>query len=185
MGKKEILNIVDENDNIIGQEQRERVHKSGLLHREIHVWVYNDKGEVLLQKRAMDKDTFPGLFDASVGGHVDLNQTYEEAATRELEEEIGVKADIKDLSYLIKMRDKDYDQSTGMTNNRFWVVYAYKYNENKDNLRLEKGKAISLEFWPINRIMNASAEDREKFIPFLLGDKYSIIFQEIKNLIKQ
>jgi isopentenyl-diphosphate delta-isomerase type 1 len=185
MSKKETLNIVDENDNIIGKEQRERVHKSGLLHREIHVWVYNNKGEVLLQKRSMSKDTFPGLLDASVGGHVDLGENYNDAGVKELEEETGIKADKKDLIYLIKIRGKIYDEVTGMTNNTFRVSYAYKYNGDLQSLRLEEGKAISLEFWSIDRVLNPSLEDRQKFISYLLGEEYAIVFKKIKELIKQ
>jgi isopentenyldiphosphate isomerase len=69
---QEKLDIVDEDDNIIGQDTRENVHRKGLLHREIHVIIYNDENEILLQKRSMNKDTYPSLLDISVGGHVDL-----------------------------------------------------------------------------------------------------------------
>ena len=65
---KEKLNIIDENDNIVGEDSRENIHKKGLLHREIWVWIYNDKLEILFQRRAPDKDTFPNKLDASVGG---------------------------------------------------------------------------------------------------------------------
>ena len=66
------LNIIDENGNITGEETRENIHKQGLLHREIHVWFYTPKGEILFQHRAKDKDTYPDLLDATVGGHVEI-----------------------------------------------------------------------------------------------------------------
>ncbi len=65
---QEKLNIVDENDNIIGEDTRKNIHKNGLLHREIWVWIYNKNLDVLFQKRSSNKDTFPNKLDASVLG---------------------------------------------------------------------------------------------------------------------
>ena len=95
------LNIIDENGNITGEETRENIHKQGLLHREIHVWFYTPKGEILFQHRAKDKDTYPDLLDATVGGHVEIGADYESAALQELEEETGISA-TKIISHLFK-----------------------------------------------------------------------------------
>ena len=61
-----------------------------LLHREVRVWVYNKKAEILFQKRSITKDAYPGLLDASVDGPVGLNDNYNKAAIRELKEETGI-----------------------------------------------------------------------------------------------
>ena len=82
----EQINIVDENDRIIGQDSRTNIHKKGLRHREIWVWLYNDKSELLFQLRSKNAETCPGLLDATAGGHVDLNNDYEQAAVREVKE---------------------------------------------------------------------------------------------------
>jgi len=68
MSQERRLNIVDEEGNIVGEETRENIHKNGLLHREIHVWLYTPNREIIFQHRAKDKDTYPDLLDASVGG---------------------------------------------------------------------------------------------------------------------
>lgn len=183
MTKLQKLNIIDENDNIIGEDSRENIHKKGLLHREIHVWIYNKKAEILFQKRSMAKDTCPGLLDASVGGHVELNDNYSEAAIRELEEETDIKADKNDLTYITKIRKKTYDKITGMTNNVIRVVYAYEH-DNKQEIKLEKNKADSLEFWSLEKIFNVFEEDRKKFIPTMLSKEYINIYKKIQELIK-
>src|SRR3990172_2229916 len=95
------LNIIDEAENIIGIETRENIHKQGLLHREIHVWFYTPKGEIIFQHREKDKDTYPDLLDATVGGHVEIGADYESTALQELEEETGVKA-VKDNLVVIQ-----------------------------------------------------------------------------------
>ena len=72
----EYLNIVDDNDNIIGQKTREEIHQQGLLHQEIHVYFITPNKEIIFQHRAEDKDTYPDLLSATVGGHVDIGDTY-------------------------------------------------------------------------------------------------------------
>ncbi len=91
--QQEMFVVVDENDTIL--EYRSRYdchHDKTLIHRTIGVLIYNDKGQILLQKRSMTKDLDPGKWGISVGGHVTKGQTYEEAAAREMEEELGIHA---------------------------------------------------------------------------------------------
>lgn len=88
---KEMLEVVDENDNVIGFETRAKIHREGLLHREIHVWFLTPEGEIVFQHRAKDKDTYPDKLDATVGGHVESNMSYEDTAIKECKEETGNK----------------------------------------------------------------------------------------------
>ena len=94
------LEVVDKNDKIIGKYSREKIHKNGLLHREIHVWVFNINNDILFQKRADGKDTYPGLWDVAAGGHVEIGDDYETTAIKELEEETGLKVDKKDYYFI-------------------------------------------------------------------------------------
>ena len=86
----EIFDVVDDRDQVVGQEKRGEVHRLGLKHRAVHVLVFNQRGEVFLQKRSMQKDTFPGAWDSSASGHLDTGEEYDACATRELREEIGL-----------------------------------------------------------------------------------------------
>jgi len=89
--KTELFDIVDENDNVIGQAPRSRCHGDpSLVHRVAHVLVFNGRGELLLQKRSQTKDVQPGRWDTSVGGHLDPGENYLMAAYREMEEELGI-----------------------------------------------------------------------------------------------
>lgn len=87
---EDIFDVVNERDEVIGQAPRREVHARGLLHRAVHVLVYNARGEVFLQKRSMKKDRQPGVWDSSSSGHVDAGETYDISAVRELGEEIGL-----------------------------------------------------------------------------------------------
>ena len=89
----EVFDVVDEDDRVIGQKTRGEVHADGDMHRAVHVFVIGKKGQLLLQKRSILKDVHPGTWDSSVAGHVDAGETYEQAAVRELEEEMGIVVD--------------------------------------------------------------------------------------------
>src|SRR5437667_5491731 len=87
---EEIFDVVNGRDEVIGQECRREVHRLGLQHRAVHVLLFNQRGEVFLQKRSMTKDTFPGAWDSSASGHLDRGETYDACALRELREELGL-----------------------------------------------------------------------------------------------
>jgi len=87
----EIFDVVDAANRVTGQATRAEVHGRGLLHRAVHVLVFNRKGEVFLQRRSRFKDVHPGLWDTSAAGHLDAGEDYPEAAVRELAEELGIR----------------------------------------------------------------------------------------------
>jgi len=93
----EWLDIVDENDCVIGCDTRERVHKDGHLHRSSHMVLFNTQGHVFVQRRSMSKDTNAGLWDTSAAGHVDSGETYIDCAVRELHEELGIRVGSSEL----------------------------------------------------------------------------------------
>jgi isopentenyldiphosphate isomerase len=87
---EEIFDVVNERDEVIGSKPRSEVHRLGLMHRAVHILVFNARGEVFLQKRSMSKDRQPGLWDSSASGHVDSGETYDTCAVRELREELSL-----------------------------------------------------------------------------------------------
>lgn len=91
---EDIFDIVNERDEVIDRKPRSEVHARGLLHRAVHVLVFNSQGEIFLQKRSMKKDRQPGVWDSSCSGHVDAGEDYDQTAVRELGEEIGLKLSV-------------------------------------------------------------------------------------------
>lgn len=181
--EEEILNIVNENDEIIGVDTRNNIHENGLLHREIHVWLFNEKKELLFQKRSIDKDTYPGLLDISVAGHVCINEDHKISAIRELFEETGIKASFNDVVFLFKVRRNIKDILTNKINNTIQYIYIYnKYLSNLDNLIIEKGNIEKFEFWHIDQLLNFDNNQDNVFAP-IFDDIYITILQKLKKLI--
>lgn len=90
-GPVEFFTLVDEQGTPIGCATRAACHRNpALLHRVVHVLVRDAAGRLYLQKRARHKDIQPGKWDTSVGGHVQPGETTEQAARREMGEELGI-----------------------------------------------------------------------------------------------
>ena len=90
----ELLDVVDSEDRVLGQATRGEVHAKGFLHRSVHILVFNSKGDLFLQKRAMTKDENPGYWDSSASGHVNAGEDYLTCAHRELLEELGISGEL-------------------------------------------------------------------------------------------
>ena len=94
----EMFDLVDEQNVVIGRERRAVVHAEGMRHRAVHVFALNKRGDLFVQKRSILKDACPGLWDSSAAGHLDLGESYADCAVRELEEELGVVAEVEKLA---------------------------------------------------------------------------------------
>jgi len=178
-----ILNLVDEKGNILGEATRQEIHEKGLLHMEVHVWFYTPEGDLIFQHRAKDKDTFPDLLDATVGGHVELGDTYEESAIKETEEEAGVIIKSEELTFIQTTITNNQDKVTGLTNHARRNVYAYCFRGDINDLKIEDGKGLGFELLPIDKLLNSTDEIRVKIIPSILNEKGLEIIRKIKELI--
>ncbi len=90
MPDEELLDVCDDEDRVVGTMTRAEIHRRQLRHRAVHIWVFRPDGRILVQLRAATKDEFPLAYTSSASGHVDAGESYDEAATRELQEELGL-----------------------------------------------------------------------------------------------
>ena len=103
----EMFDVVDADNVVTGQKSRGEIHALDLLHRAVHVFVFNALGELYLQKRSVLKDCAAGLWGSSASGHIDAGESYQDAAKREMLEELGVDAQLE------KILDIDACKETG------------------------------------------------------------------------
>lgn len=178
------LEIINENDEVVGLESRKIIHQKGLLHREINVWFMTPNREIVFQHRAKDKDTYPDKLDATVGGHVEPGMSYEETAIKEGEEETGIKMDSAKLKLIRKIHKESVDEATGLRNNSFAFQYAYLFEGDVRQLRVEEGKAVGFELWKIDSLSALSIQDQDKFIPMSLSKNFLDLFEEGQKILR-
>jgi 8-oxo-dGTP pyrophosphatase MutT (NUDIX family) len=104
---EEWVDIVDDGDNVIATVTRTEMRARRLQHRSVGIAVVSTDGRLLIHRRSESKDIWPGWWDIAAGGVVASGESYEEAARRELAEELGV--DASDLEFLGQRHYVDAD----------------------------------------------------------------------------
>lgn len=170
--------IVNEKDEVIGEEERSVIHQQGIKHREAHVIFVSPDKKIIFQKRGLNKETYPGLLDITVGGHVDsVNDTYEQTAEREALEETGINVQGK-LVFLDKKYFESYDQITNLRNNKFTSIFAYLYEDNIKDLKLEDEEALGFESYSIDELESLSEEQKGKFIGKTVSGEFIDLYKK-------
>lgn len=141
--ESERLILVDDQDNILGYKSKADCHNGeGILHRAFSLFIFNDKNELLLQKRAAGKRLWPKIWSNSCCSHPREGESYEYAADRRLKEELGLETE---LDYLYKFK---YHATWKNEGSEFELcsVYIGKSNE---SVRVNKTEIDEWKF--INR----------------------------------
>jgi len=164
-----ILNIVNDDDEIIGQASRQEIHERGLLHREVNIYFITPDNEIIFQHRSLNKDTFPDLLDASVGGHVEIGDNYIKTAVKEIFEETGLTIETGDLMPIKKLKKTVTDESSGIINSTFNYRFAYIFTGKTSDLKIEVGEGQGFESWPLTKLLTLNTSDKKRFIPAVLN----------------
>lgn len=97
--------LINENDEVKGLMEKMQAHKTGLLHRAFSVFLFNNQGEMLLQKRAAHKYHSPNQWTNAVCSHPRDGESYKDAALRRLKEELGIEVEIDHKFFFIYKAD--------------------------------------------------------------------------------
>ena len=166
-----LITFVDEKDNVIGAGTKQEAWYKGIAHRIARVFLFNSKGELLIQKRAEHIDSLPGRWDQSAAGHVDEGETYLEAAARELFEEVGVSG--VELKEIIRVATDETDES-GKIKKRFSMLYTTTYN---GEIKFNRGEVSEVKWIhpdDLNRLMDEHPDDFTQGFMFNFKKYYEI-----------
>lgn len=165
----EQFDIVDENGQPTGETvERIFAHENGIRHRAAHIWIAR-KGEggwqVLLQKRSMDKDSFPGMLDTSSAGHIQAGDEPLESAIRELFEELGIAAQKEELHFAGMFQIYFEKPFHGRLFKDYEITYVYIYTNavEIEQLTLQKEEVEAVAWFDLEDVYQACQRHDERF----------------------
>ncbi len=178
----EYIDILDKYGKATGEIRlKSEAHKLGLYHASTHIWFYTIKGTILFQKRVDTKDTYPGLWDVSVAGHIETGETPINAAIREIKEEIGLMVSKKDLE-LIRVYHSEKKPHSNIYDNEFQHIFLVQLNVDVSQLSLQKEEVSDVKLVSIIELENIIKNNNstQKYVPH--GTEYfSFILKNIIN----
>ena len=155
----ERLTLVDENDQPIAIGDRKEAWAKGYYTRNIRIVLRDENGRMLSQKRSMKKDLYPGMWTVAAGGHVDEGETWDEAALREMEEEIGVSTPLKligDFSFKNDEDDKKVRQ----------IIHVYEgIIDSSMQFNLEGDEVEATKWYRLDELRTAMQQTPDIFTP--------------------
>lgn len=148
---------------------KNEAHRYGYFHATVHIWFYTLQGQVVIQKRASTKETFPGLWDVSVAGHVSAGETLEVAAYRECLEELGVTIEPEKL-IKIGITKKQYRFSPTFTDSEYNHIYIYLLPVGFSELRMQKEEVDDIALIDIATFKEELTQvgSQHKYVPHAL-----------------
>ncbi|NYZ75597.1 NUDIX domain-containing protein [Candidatus Micrarchaeota archaeon] len=155
----EFLEVIDEKNRVLRLAPRRQCHEQGLLHKAVHVHVFDSKGRLYLQKRGASTDRFPLYWDSSCAGHVSPRESLEDAANRELEEELGLRGKlVKKMDLRWHLRYKN------LVENEFIRLY---YLVTQKQPKPRKGELAGGKWVSLRKLDEMIASKKEKVAPSL------------------
>jgi isopentenyl-diphosphate Delta-isomerase len=151
--KEEFLEVVNEDNQVVGILSRKEIHKKGFRHRSVHLFIFNTKGDLYLQKRSPSKDQYPEHWDTSAAGHTDPGESPLEAAQRELWEELGLEVELTEVLEYPACLETGWE----------FVTLFTAYTDDPIHLNLEE--ATEGNFFTPGQLTQLLADRRQKVAP--------------------
>lgn len=170
----EIFDIFDRNGNKVGIASKQKCHSEnpGFYHKPVWIWILNDNGDVLLQRRAKTKKNNPNLWDMPSAGHVDAGESIIEGAIRETYEELGVQTKAEDFEFI---GEYIYDEAYEIAQ-----IYILRLNLNINEFNISLEELSEIKWYKFEEFSDILYS--KDFVPFPLEYK-DMIFNKIKEKI--
>ena len=166
---EEFVILVNPEDKVLGLMEKQQAHINGLLHRAFSVFLFNEKGEMLLQKRASKKYHSPNQWTNAVCSHPRIDDTYLEGANRRLMEELGIETQISEKFHFIYKADV----GSGLWEHELDHVFIGQYNS---EFNLNKDEVEEIRYVSLKNLDQEISEQPEQFTEW-----FKIILEEYKH----
>lgn len=177
---EEYIDIIDSNGNKTGQSLGyNEVHRIGAIHRTVHIWLLNSKGQILLQKRSQNKKAHPGLWDISAAGHISAGQTSLEAATRETEEELGLALPGTAFVFLSTIKQPKIVHREDFIDDEFNDVYLVHCDSKNLDFKLQADEVEKVQWLDIQEFEKWVKGDGEPMVPH--PEEHKLILKKLSS----
>lgn len=171
----EYIDIFDENNNPTGEiKEKAQAHEDGNFHRTAHIWIMNDKKELLLQKRSATKKSHPNCWDISVAGHIRAGENVIGGAIRELKEELDIEVNEKELQYISIIKS-----TKNPKNMEFGYVYLLRCNKKIEEYIFEDNEVSEVKYVNFEELEKMVEERVEGLL--IHKEEYKKLFEFIRQ----
>ena len=157
---------------------KSEAHKNGWFHATVHIWIYTKDEKILLQKRAVTKKVFPGLWDISVAGHIAAGETILSAAKREVLEEVGLELTEKDFTK-IGTRIHQVKHENGIQDNEHHHVFIAELKTDISHLKIQEEEVAGIKLFDLSILKQTKNLDNVLLPRF--HEYYCIVYYEIEK----
>ncbi len=176
---EECFDILDEAGNKIGKvKPRSQVHKDGDWHKAVHIWIVNEKNDILLQKRSPNKDSYPNMWDISSAGHLTAGDDSLSGAIREIKEELGIDILPNQLT-LIGTRKKPANPTSKFRNAEFNDVYLLRLSLDLNRVTLQEEEVSAIKYVPLTRFKEMIKINDKTLLMHL--DEFEMLFAALEQ----
>lgn len=161
---------------------KSEAHKHGWFHATAHIWFFTADKKVLLQKRALTKKVFPGMWDISVAGHIGAGEDILNAAIREVKEEIGLTISPSDL-IKIGTRTHQVSHANGIQDNEFHHVFIAELKVPIEKLKIQIEEVDEIQLFDLKVLKNTTSLKNVLLPKF--HNYYSTVYDKILAQLKQ
>ena len=172
---KEYFDILDENGNKTGKiKLRKEVHRDGDWHKAVHIWIINNNGDILLQRRCATKDSNPNMLDISSAGHLSAGDDSLTGAIRELKEELNLDVHPNELQFIKTLKRSSKYTST-FINNEFDDLYILRTNKKIEEMQFQKEEISEIFFVTYKEFKNMVNNKQPDLLRH--DDEFEILFK--------
>ena len=160
---------------------KSEAHKNGWFHATAHIWFFTSDKKILLQKRALTKKVFPGIWDISVAGHIGAGEEVLEGAKREVFEEIGLILEDKDF-IKIGTRIHQVNHENGIQDNEHHHVFIAELKTPISELTMQPEEVAGLELWDL-KVLKETKNLENVLLP-RFHEYYVTVYNKIISYLK-
>ena len=168
----DILNSDGTPANIVASKKD--AHSKGLWHRAAHIWFVNNQGEILLQKRADNIESHPGKFDISAAGHLSAGDTKISGALREVEEELGIKLEEKDLINIGEIHNESTQHNGTYINKEYDDIYVVHKDIPISEFKIQESEVSLVKYISIDDLKKLINNQKESIVNH--KEEFEILF---------